>query len=413
MKPDPAKKSIEKEAERIAYLLSGFMQQTLSEIEHDELDAWMTSNPNNQRLFEELTDPDILGKRLVEWDEPVEEIALEKIKERLQFSNQQNKGKRVRMMRYSIAASVILLAGIYFIYTLMNRNDRSAIEPLSTNKDQLQPGGNNALLILANGDTVNLAAAKNGLIDSSSGSEVMKTADGQLSYENPEARILAFHTLHTPVGGQYSLTLPDGSRVWLNSSSRLKYPVAFTGKDRIVELEGEAYFEITSLTIPNNNQRIPFIVKVADVSVEVLGTRFNINAYADENSIRTTLVEGRIRLETGDEEQKTFESKILQPGEQAMVQKGNIEVKGIEAADMEEVLSWKNGVFRFRDESIESIMRQVGRWYGSEVQYEGKIEYHFNATILRGEPVARLLEVLEETGRVKFKIDGRKIMVSP
>ena len=125
MKPDPAKKSLEKEAERIAYLLTGFMRQTLTDVEHDELDKWMTSSPGNQRLFEELIDPDLLGKQMELWEEPSEVIALEKIKKRLQFSNQQSKGKRVSMMRYSIAASILLLAGIYFIYTLMNRKDRS------------------------------------------------------------------------------------------------------------------------------------------------------------------------------------------------------------------------------------------------------------------------------------------------
>ena len=412
MKPDPAKKSLEKEAERIAYLLTGFMRQTLTDVEHDELDKWMTSSPVNQRLFEELIDPDLLGKQMELWEEPSEVIALEKIKKRLQFSNQQSKGKRVSMMRYSIAASILLLAGIYFIYTLMNRKDRSVIEPISSSQELLKPGGNNALLILANGDTVNLAAAKNGLIDSSSGSEVMKTAEGQLSYENPEARILAFHTLHTPVGGQYSVTLPDGSRVWLNSSSRLKFPVAFTGKERIVELEGEGYFEITAVS-SSNNQRVPFIVKVADVNVEVLGTRFNINAYENEKGKRTTLVEGSVLVKTGDPEQNTFESIVLQPGQQAIVEQGKIETKEIDGGDMEEVLAWKNGVFRFRDEPIESIMRQVGRWYGSEVKYDGKIDFHFNATILRSEPISRLLEVLEETGRVKFEVEGKKIVVKP
>ncbi len=409
MKPDPAKKMNEQEADRIAYLLSGFMRQTLTETEHDELDEWITARPENQRLFEELTDPYTLEVKMDELSEPMDEIALERTKKRLQFSNQLYKGKKAsRRIWYSTAAAaVLLLAGVYFIYTLMNRNTTTTIEP-DTTKSALKPGGNQAILILANGDTVNLANAKNGLIDSSSGSDVMKTAEGQLSYENPEGRIVAYHTLNTPIGGQYSVTLPDGSRVWLNSSSSLRYPVAFTGKERAVELQGEAYFEVKHI---DNNTPLPFIVKTGDAEVQVLGTRFNVNAYKDEKAMKTTLLEGAVMVRSSPSLAGGQESVTLKPGEQAILVDGRVVQEVSTNVDAEEVLAWKNGMFRFRDEPIENIMRQVGRWYGAEIVYVEKIDFHFNATIYRNEPVERLLEILEETKRVKFKIEGKKIYV--
>lgn len=401
------------EADRIAYLVAGFLRQTLSETEHDELDAWMTASPANQRLFEELTNPHTIESRIAAFDEPVTEEALARIKEKLQISEGSIPiGRQPKRWLYA-AASVALLAGVFVVYTLMNRTTKPSNEPISENP--LQPGGNYALLVLANGDTVNLHDAQNGLIDSSSGSEVMKTAEGQLSYENPEAMMIAYHTLSTPVGGQFSVTLPDGSRVWLNSSSKLRYPVAFTGKERVVELEGEGFFDIKKHLTPSPSPQgergvnTPFVVKLrGGADVEVVGTKFNINTYTDEQTMNTTLIEGRVIVgprETGADRQ------TLLPNQQARVGKdGEIEV--VKGVDTEEVIAWKNGRFRFRDEKIETIMRQVGRWYGAEIVYEGKVDYHFNATLLRSEPIERLLEVLEETGRVRFRVEGRKIVVS-
>ncbi|HEX7845465.1 MAG TPA: FecR domain-containing protein [Chitinophagaceae bacterium] len=414
MKPDSSNRMDGRDPERIAFLIAGFLRQTLTEAEHDELDDWMNESPANQRLFEKLTDPDAIEEKLSSFDEPDTAAALQLIKQRMHFADAVVKPIRSkRRMWYAAAASLVLLVGLFFLYTLMN-NNKPTIEPVTEN--ELQPGGNYAMLTLANGQKVNLRNAANGLIDSSSGSEVMKTADGQLSYENPEARMIAYHELATEVGGQYSVVLPDGSRVWLNSSSKLRYPVAFAGKERVVELEGEGYFEVAQLA-SNSSQgeesKIPFIVKVDGMEVKVLGTIFNVNAYKDEDGKRTTLIEGSVKLrrESADVNREMGESVILRPGQQAkMTSEGHItEVKS--DVDVNEVIAWKNGKFQFKDEPIETIMRQVGRWYGAEVLYEDKVDFHFNATIYRKEPVERLLEVLEETGRVKFRVEGKRIYV--
>lgn len=406
MKPDPPKGMNEREAERIAYLVAGFMRQTLTEAEHDELDDWISASVENQRLFEDLTKSSSVEFALDEFDEPETRIALEKTKKRLQFSTpHRGVSKRGRLLWYSVAATLLLLVGLYFFYTRMNQNN-STIDPISL-ESTLKPGGNYAMLVLANGDTVNLSEAKNGLIDSSNGSDVMKTADGQLSYENPEARMLAYHELSTPVGGQFSVTLPDGSRVWLNSSSRLKYPVAFTGKTREIELEGEGYFEVKKIEGNDERGNVPFIVKVNGVEIQVLGTQFNVNAYKDEGVLRTTLIEGAVQVSMPT----TIEPILMTPGQQFLLKNGEGEGQLLGNVDVEEAIAWKNGKFRFRDEPIENIMRQVGRWYGAEIVYENKGDFHFNATIFRNEPVEKLLDILEETGRVKFRIEGKVIYV--
>ena len=425
MKPDPKNRMGEEQANRIAYLLAGYLRQTLSDEEHDELDEWMTTSDENQQLFEELTDPATIQKGLAEMDTVNEAASLERIKSKIYFSNEKSIPRKRRWRQYNIAASIILLAGLLIFFQVMKRKTKDDKVIVETNK--IQPGGNYATLTLGNGQTINLHEAKNGLIDSANGSEVLKTAEGQLSYESSSIANDAYHILTTPAGGQYSVLLPDGSRVWLNSSSSLKYPVAFTGKERVVELTGEGYFEVAPSTSPGltatpsrggygeGGGKTPFIVKVGNMEVEVLGTHFNIMAYGDEPSIQTTLLEGRVALRPFDkltaqgDNHATFE---LKPGEQG--QMGNDrELKIMSGVDVEEVVAWKNGLFKFKDAPIEEIMRQVGRWYDAEVVYEGKVNYHFNATIYRKEPVNKLLGILEETERVHFRIEGKKIFVKP
>jgi ferric-dicitrate binding protein FerR (iron transport regulator) len=290
---------------------------------------------------------------------------------------------------------------------------------------QLMPGVNQALLTLDDGRIINLREAKNGLLDSSAGVDVLKTADGQLSYESNEIarETTAFHVLSTPRGGQYSITLPDGSRVWLNAVSSLKYPVVFGQNERVVELNGEGFFEIAPLLKPGTKlnepssgtpEKIPFRVKLRDgASVMVMGTRFNVMSYEGEAEIKTTLLEGRVRVEC--EKLKKGEAHLYRtgeplPGGQAVI-KPDGDISIIDSVNTDEAIAWKNGQFKFINAPIESIMRQVERWYGAEVKYEGKIDYHFNATIYRNEPLTRLLTLLEKTRRVKFTIEGNRITV--
>lgn len=411
MKKEELPHSGMEEADRIAYLIAGFLRQTLKDEEHDELDAWIEASDANQRLFEELTDPAVTEEWLQEMDTINSEKELQRIKKGLLFRPTASPAKQKRrILLYWTVAAAVLAAGIFTWYRYMKGNGQTD-EPIAM-RDSIHPGGNYAVLTLADGRKVNLSEMQNGLIDSSSGSDVLKTGEGQLSYENPEGKMIAYHTLSTPVGGQYKVQLPDGSRVWLNSSSVLRYPVAFTGKERIVELKGEGYFEVNASARPSTNGgagvMVPFIVQLNDhAAVEVKGTVFNINAYAEEPFIATTLVEGKVRagdLRAGGE------YKDLVPGQQAQTgQFGETDV--VSGVHTDVVTAWVKGQFKFRDAPIEEIMQQVSRWYGAEVVYEGKVNYHFTATIQRSEPVQKLLDILSDTKRVGFRVEGKRIVV--
>jgi transmembrane sensor len=419
MKPGPNKQYGEELATRVAWLVAGYLQQTLSEKEHDELDNWITASDENQQLFEGLTDPEVIEKGIRKMDETDTESALEKIKLKIHFTPTKTDSGKRRIWVYGIAASVLLFVGLFIVYETMLKTKKN--ETGISGINEIQPGGNNAMLTLANGEVINLKEARNGLIDSMGGIDVLKPAEGQLNYEQTGAGGNGFHILTTPTGGQYSVLLQDGTRVWLNAASSLKYPASFNGKERVVELSGEGYFEVVPHPQPfstggEGGTKTPFIVKLKDgVQVEVLGTHFNINAYSDEAMINATLLEGRVSLRHFGNlnAQEGNQSRELLPGQQA-----GVDVNGkwsvISKVDTSEAVAWKNGKFQFKDATIETIMRQVARWYDAEIVYEGKVDYHFNATtIYRSEALSKLLELLEATNRVHFRIEGRKVIVRP
>jgi ferric-dicitrate binding protein FerR (iron transport regulator) len=266
----------------------------------------------------------------------------------------------------------------------------------------LRPGRNQALLTLVDGRTVLLDQAHLGLLAQQGGSQVQKTADGQLRYATsaPAAGQLLYNTVATPRGGQYQLTLPDGSQVWLNAASSLRFPVAFTGAERRVELTGEAYFEVAK------DAKHPFKVTARGAEVTVLGTHFDVQAYDDEPALAATLLEGAVRLGQGAQQ------ALLRPGQQGRCwPQGTVQVREV---DVQHAVAWKNGYFVFNDEPIEAIMRQVARWYDVDVQYQGTLtNKDFNGKISRYKDAADVLRVLELTGAVHFTTEGRRITVRP
>ncbi len=407
MKDDPFNKMGEEEAARVAYLIAGYIRHTLTEKEHDELDEWITASDENLKLFEELTDPDTIQEGLNKMSKIDVDGARERVKSRIKFTDSKAGAKR-RWVPMGIAASVILLAGL----VIFSMRTKKPVTKHDEAKNIIQPGGNYAMLTLADGRTVNLYEMKNGLIDSANGNEVIKTADGQISYEIGTIATKKYHTLITPVGGQYSVTLPDGSRVWLNSSSSLRYPVGFVRGERVVQLSGEGYFEVAERVKSGVEEKVPFIVESGGVSIEVLGTHFNVNSYEDEDVVRTTLLEGKVKVTVG-KKPESAEGKmiVLNPGEQGRVDKSG-EISVAKHVNTEEVMAWKNELFLFKDAQIETIMRQVARWYGVEVVYEAKPDHHFNATIKRGEPIEKLLGFLAETKRVRFRVEGKRVIVN-
>jgi len=317
-----------------------------------------------------------------------------------------NPGKRIRMnWKWMAAAAVILILSTGSLY-LMNKESANAKDKTFATvfeaENDIIPGSDKAILTLADGSTIILDSTANGAI-TTQGNVTIINMEGQLAYSNDNAisKEVMYNTITTPRGGQYKLLLADGTKVWLNAASSLKFPNAFEGSERRVELNGEGYFEVM------HNAKQPFWVDSRKGSIQVLGTHFNINAYDDETTINTTLLEGSIKVLS-----ESY-SVILKPGQQSVLnRRGEINVKN--EVDLDEVLAWKNGKFQFGEAmNIEMIMRQLARWYNIEVEYKTKLTGHIGGSISRNVNVSKVLEMIEMTGAVKFKINGRKVIVMP
>lgn len=400
MKENPYSR-LDKEAYRIAYLIAGFIRNTLTGNEHDELDDWVNASDHNMQLFEELTDERNLEANLAWMDQVQSEKSFNALQKAGAF---QKPARQFRLNPVWIAAaSAILIAGAFVFYFTAGRGNRNLDNKIAT-KDTIQilPGGNKATLTLEDGSVIDLTKAKNGRINTDSFSHVQKPADGALVYDGSSVKSdkPTIHTLSTPVGGQYQVTLSDGTKVWLNAATTLKYPSHFPADERRVEVNGEAYFEVAK------DAEKPFLVIMPDsTSVKVLGTHFNVMAYENETDAKVTLLEGSVQVKT----KRAFSQ--LEPGTQASIANGTIEK--LRNIDIEEATGWKNSLFVFHDAPIESIMRQVERWYDAKVIYNGKINQQFNATIARSEPLSKLLHILELTGYVHFKTENKTIYVLP
>jgi ferric-dicitrate binding protein FerR (iron transport regulator) len=324
---------------------------------------------------------------------------LSAVSSRLPLAGGHRSGTLWKRISAAAAVLIIIATGLYFGPFSPGKTD----QPQDQLVNDVSPGGNKAILTLADGRKIALDDADKGQLAEQSGIKVSKTADGQLTYDVSGSDVRAlkinYNIIETPVGGQYQIILPDGSKVWLNSTSSLRFPTAFTQSQRTVELKGEAYFEI-------KHSKTPFLVKTNNQEVEVLGTHFNISNYPDEAYTKTTLLEGSVKVRVS----KGTASKILLPGQQAAQQSDRIQVKPVDA---EAAIAWKNGLFIFDDESLEAIMRSVARWYGIEVIYEKDVNRNllFGGSVSRYDNVSKVIDKLELTGGVHFKIDGRRITV--
>lgn len=280
-------------------------------------------------------------------------------------------------------------------------------------KNDVKPGGNKAILTLADGTKIVLDDASKGALTSQGNTTIIKLDDGRLAYNSQDvskitSKAVLYNTLSTPRGGQYCVTLPDGTVVWLNASTSLKFPVAFAGNERRVEVKGEAYFEVTK------NAAMPFVVKAGNEEIKVLGTHFNVTAYADDKVIKTTLLEGSVEVSLPNLSGSGKESSIitLQPGQQAQLDKENAIT--VVDANPKEAIAWKNGYFMFKNENIESIMLKISRWYDIEVKYDVNTDMKdFTGTIARTNNVSDVLTMLELTEIIHFKIEGKTITVLP
>jgi len=306
----------------------------------------------------------------------------------------------------AVAASLIFALGLIWLvsYKVHNASIELVQNSSADAKRPVMPGNNKATLTLADGSNIDLTDSRKGLLSKQGSVVIGKSGEGKIVYnaKEGEARSTAalFNMISTPRGGQYQVVLSDGTKVWLNAASSIKFPTVFTGHERKVELTGEAYFEVAK------NKDRPFKIAVEQMSIEVLGTHFNVDAYKDEGVIKTTLLEGAVKLVTGNHQ------AYLKPGQQATLNQQ--QSFNIGSVNTEEAVAWKNGYFIFNNENIQSIMKKISRWYDVEVVYNGKVdERDFGGTVSRFDSVAEVLKSLELTGTVHFKIEGRKIIVMP
>jgi len=316
---------------------------------------------------------------------------------------------RIGPLRFRMVAAAILLlvlAGGYWWKTHQPREHHFAKTPAPSPAD-IAPGHEGAILTLADGHTLVLDSLGNGTVATQQGTRLVLSA-GTLAYHPAAAgtEAIVYNMVHTPRGRHFRLVLPDGTQVWLNAASSLRYPTVFTGPERKVEVNGEAYFEVAK------NTSMPFIIKTpTETSVQVLGTAFDINAYSDEPSINTSLLSGSVKVVAGPlPSQRTA---LLMPGGQAQVTAdGNIKV--VDHADLGKVMAWKNGVFNFQDAGLKEVMRQLARWYDIDIVYEqGVPDFEFEGEINQGNTLAVVLNSLEKVG-VHFRLEnGRRLVVQP
>ncbi|MHB1179403.1 MAG: FecR family protein [Daejeonella sp.] len=416
---------MEKTKQRLKQLL-----QTENWSEDDKL--WLRQYLNNRDLEElravalEQYSLDLTELKNV-LDGKLSAQILDTIHQRIRLNQPTSYFRIVTLQR--IAAAVIfmvLTSGLYF-YLNKPTGSQLATQKLHPKKNDIAPGGNKAILTLSDGSKISLSDAANGEIAKQGGISITKTSNGQLIYSIANSQPtthtsnLIYNTIETPKGGQYQINLPDGSKVWLNAASSLRFPASFTGNERKVELSGEAYFEVAHITLPAGSGAMPFKVTSGNQTIEVLGTHFNVSAYSDEPSIRTTLLEGSVRVSlpsplSGEGLDRNF-SKLIKPGQQSKVNE-TIKVFNV---DTEEAVAWKNGYFMFNNENIQSIMRKISRWYNVDIEYRGNISQKaLWGSVSRFKNVSEVLDLIELTGSVHFKIvpgdnsgEERRIIVMP
>lgn len=390
------------EKNEIQNLVNKYLNNTASPEEREKLMKWYGENTDQE----------------VEWlaEEENEELQLKTemfahIQQEIHRGNPEiYNGRQVilnsrRWIRIVAAAAITFMIGvsIYFYSRPVSTQLNKAVYTAD-----VKPGTNKAYLTLANGKRISLTDVGSGEVANEQGISISKTKDGQLVYQITDqqsgAGVPKYNKIETPNGGQYMVVLPDGSKVWLNAASSLRFSATFKAMPvRLVELSGEGYFEVAK------SKTQPFIVKTDRQKVEVLGTHFNINSYTTNDEVKTTLLEGSIKVAA--ETQYGSKSELLRPGQQAVLDANGIKVKEV---DVEDAVDWKNGYFQFNNEDLESIMLKLCRWYDMDVRYsdpELKKET-FQGSVSRHENVSKVLAMLQRTDVAQFKVEGRTINVS-
>ena len=401
------------ERERIKYLIGKVISHTASAEELDELRLIVEGNENEQLLQEmeisfggTTTNQIEFNTDADRWLEKANQILA--VDKRLEYKGSKH-GKKVlfdiSFLKYAAAVAAVLIISV-FIFKQSARNFLGnkvvSVEQVKITED-IPSGRNRAVLKLANGSSIILDSMQNGRIASQGSTSIVKQEDGQIAYQlsSKDASPDMINEMSTPNGGQYRLVLPDGTKVWMNAASSIKYPVRFDGKNRKVEVQGELYFEVFK------NPQQPFIVHAGNaIEIRVLGTHFNVNTYKDEKYMRTTLLEGSIHISSATSE------KMLIPGEQAQMDAaGKLFVK--ENVDLNAVVAWKNGLFNFNKLTTHEIMNQLARWYDIEIKYEGIVsDQIYGGEIQRDLNLSQVLKMLQKSG-MHCRLDQKVLTVIP
>lgn len=307
------------------------------------------------------------------------------------------------------AAILVLLGGTVYFYVSSHNQNKTVIADQQRNIKSIQPGSNKAHLTLSDGTVITLDSAASGAIAQQGNASVIKLPNGEIRYDvngKPTGKLM-MNTMTTPNGGQYNLVLPDGSRIWLNAASSVTYPAAFTGNDRQIKISGEVYMEIAK------DKNRPFLVNVDGRStVEVLGTSFNIKSYSNEGNIKTTLIEGAVRVASlAKDGRRTGQGVTLQPAQQAVAPEGSEKIS-VQPANIEHVLAWKNGFINFESVNFDEIIRQIERWYNIDIQIEGPMpNVKIGGRMDRGVQLSDLMAFLNNFD-IRTRLEGSKLILS-
>jgi transmembrane sensor len=389
----------------ILTLLDRYLKNQSNTKEKEKLDEFFEENSNS-----------------IEASKSIENVSKleDKIFNYIQFGikEQVKKESTLNRMPYlQIAASVLVIflfsTTIYFYRSSLASKSQMPIAQGVVKMEDKQPAKNIAILTLGNNSQIVLDEASNGEIAQESGVSILKTDKGELVYKIRNSNNLStndlnkYNTISTPMGGKFKVILPDGSLVVLNAASTLKYPVHFDEKLRKVSFTGEAYFEIAKLE-DKRKKRVPFYVYSNDQIVEVLGTHFNINSYDNEEYSKTTLLEGSVKIIN---EKSAATAKILKPGQQAVIKRGDVQTKII-IADEAQALAWKDGYFLFKNTNIKDVVNELERWYNVDIQYEDEMEFeNITGYISRNVKISSVLKMLQLSGIVNYEISGSKIII--
>ena len=424
----------------LEYLLNRYANKTCTPEEKEELMRLLQESGNDeavQQLIDKMIVERQVTHRMPEHNAQAVLQAIFEADESPVVPIETAPVRRIPFARIAAAAIIVLLVTAVGWQWLM-RSPKTQVATVEATKNDVAPGGNKALLTLANGSTIVLDNAANGIVAQEGNANVVKLKNGELAYKLSDDKsgnkLTIDHspltnTLSTPKGGEYKIVLPDGSTVWLNAASSITYPTVFEGKERKVQISGEAYFEVAKMVSAENGKRIPFIVDITSPptggggregalgQVEVLGTHFNINAYDDEKAVKTTLLEGKVKvnqlaISNGQLANTKSQEVVLSPGEQAVL-KPHSSLTTNHSPDINQVMAWKNGLFHFENADMKTVMRQLSRWYDVEVVYKNNKE---NADPLffevnRNTNLSDVLKVLNLAGGARFSIENKKIIV--